>query len=141
MLTQSICLILPLRAQSNKTIVTFDFEVKIKIYPSIFLRTRLSTRLSQSLCLQVATYFLRKIDFSTIVVIPSELGFHAVVPNHCFGPQVLPKCCVFWPTNGCSARCTLVEINFFNAKTTFWVLLSHKMYCLFCSVSDGKSFF
>ena len=36
-------------------------------------------------------------------------------------------CCVFRPANWYSARCLLVEINF-DAKATFCVLLSHKMY-------------
>ena len=65
-------------------------------------------------------------------------------------------CCVFQPANGCSARRLLVKIIFLTLKQLFppifmkcyflpllcMILCGFPLiFCLFCSVSDGKSCF
>ena len=42
--------------------------------------------------------------------------------NHC---KIADECCVFGPTNGCSAHCLLVEIISFCVKASFFILFHH----------------
>ena len=65
---------------------------------------------------------------------PVSLVFHTVVTVRIGLKTLLATCshycCVFRPANGCSARRSLVEIKFFNAKTTFCII--------FCGNDDNR---
>ena len=64
-----------------------------------------------------------------------ELEDLKILQGNSKGQNKIHECCVFWPANRCSARCSLVEIIFFSVKMVDLFL------CMFSLLFSALSIF